>query len=220
MSAENDTPPAATLAEALARIYADGGRYVQKTGRMDAGPARYTYAREGDFIAAIRPLMEAHGVTVRPVRMDVLTNETFERKSGAVAYRVVVLATYELMHRSGDKATVQSIGEGTDSGDKSFNKAMTAALKYALRQTFCVETGDDPDDTPSHEQERAAAPSDKQRVAAFAQQIAQASDMAALKGIGAAVRAAAEAGHITPAGRAHLGGLLHQRKDQIEGAAA
>lgn len=145
--------PAKTLAEALARIYADGGRYVQKTGQMQ-GVARYSFAKEGDFIAAVRPLMETHGVTVRPVKMEVLLNETFQRKSGGDAYRVVILVTYEFLHASGDKATAQAIGEGIDSGDKAFNKAMTGAFKYALRETFCTETGDDPDDTPSHEQER------------------------------------------------------------------
>lgn len=147
--------PAKTLAEALARIYADGGSYVQKTGRMEAGPARYRYAKEGDFIAAVRPLMETHGVTIRPVGMQVVTNEVFQRKNGGDAYRVVLLVTYELLHASGDKLCVQACGEGQDSGDKAFNKAMTGAMKYALRQTFCVETGDDPDDTPSHTQERA-----------------------------------------------------------------
>lgn len=145
--------PAKTLAEALARIYADGGRYVQKTGQMQ-GVARYSYAKEGDFIAVIRPLMETHGVTIRPVAQQVITNEEFTRKSGGSAYRIVILATFELLHTSGDKATVQAFGEGQDSGDKGFNKAMTGAMKYALRQTFCVETGDDPDDQPSHEQER------------------------------------------------------------------
>lgn len=148
--------PAKSLAEALARIYADGGRYVQKTGQMQGGPARYSYAKEGDFIAAIRPLMETHGVTIRPVRYEVLTNEEFTRKSGGSAYRVVVLATFEFLHSSGDKATAQAIGEGQDNGDKAFNKAMTGAMKYVLRQSFCTETGDDPDDTPSEFQERAA----------------------------------------------------------------
>lgn len=148
--------PARTLAEALARIYADGGRYVQKTGQMQ-GVARYSYAKEGDFIATVRPLMEAHGVTIRPVAQQVITNEVFQRKNGGDAYRVVILVTFELMHSSGDKASVQAFGEGQDSGDKAFNKAMTGAMKYALRQTFCVETGDDPDDTPSAEQERKPA---------------------------------------------------------------
>lgn len=151
--------PAKTLAEALARIYSDGARYVQKTGQMAGfGNNRngYSYARETDFIAALRPLLELHGVTIRPVQYQVLTNEVFER-NGKAAYRAVVLATFEFMHSSGDKATAQAIGEGQDSGDKAFNKAMTGAMKYVLRQSFCTETGDDPDDTPSHEQERAPA---------------------------------------------------------------
>lgn len=148
--------PAKSLAEALARIYADGGRYVQKTGQMQ-GVARYSYAKEGDFIATIRPLMEAHGVTIRPTGMDVILNEPFTRANGGTSYRVVLRVTFTLLHSSGDSATVQTCGEGIDTGDKAFNKAMTGAMKYAMRQTFCVETGDDPDDTPSHEQERRPA---------------------------------------------------------------
>lgn len=151
--------PAKTLAEALARIYADGGRYVQKTGQMQ-GTVRYTYAKEGDFIAIIRPLMEAHGVTIRPKTMKLVSDDAIETQSQngiRRQYRTVIRVTFELLHTSGDRLEVQTFGEGIDSGDKSYNKAMTGAMKYALRQTFCVETGDDPDYTPSHEQERAPA---------------------------------------------------------------
>ena len=35
-------------------------------------------------------------------------------------------------------------------------KALTGAYKYALRQAFLLETGDDPDRQPSHEQEAPA----------------------------------------------------------------
>lgn len=149
--------PAKSLAEALARIYADGGRYVQKTGTMQ-GPARYSYAKEGDFIAVIRPLMETHGVTIRPKACELILSEVIETQGDRGTRRqnrAVVRVTFELLHVSGDRADVQTFGEGIDSGDKAFNKAHTGAMKYALRQTFCVETGDDPDDTPSHEQERA-----------------------------------------------------------------
>ena len=44
-----------------------------------------------------------------------------------------------------------------DTGDKDSNKAMTAAFKYALRQTLMIETGDDPDKTPNGEFERTEA---------------------------------------------------------------
>lgn len=212
--------PAKSLAEAMARIYADGGRYVQKTGQMQ-GVARYSYAKEGDFIAALRPLMEVHGVTIRPVGYQVLTNEQFERKNGGAAYRVVVLATFEFTHLSGDKATAQAIGEGQDSGDKAFNKAMTGAMKYVLRQSFCVETGDDPDDTPSHEQERKAghhpAPSLADRC------------LAAIKAVGArneiapiwhAFEADAKAGKFTDAERAAINAAFKEAGQKFPAPAA
>jgi hypothetical protein len=156
--------PAKSLAEALARIYADGGRYVQKTGQMQ-GTMRYSYAKEGDFIAAIRPLMETHGVTIRPKAVEAVLMEVIETSGDRGTRRqnrAVVRVTFELLHVSGDHADIQTFGEGIDSGDKAFNKAMTGAMKYAMRQTFCVETGDDPDDTPSSQQERAAAVSPPQ----------------------------------------------------------
>ena len=214
--------PAKTLAEAMSRIYADGGRYVQKTGQMQ-GVARYSYAREGDFIAAIRPLMETHGVTVRPVNYVIVSNDVFERKNGGSAYRVVVLATFEFLHTSGDKATAQAVGEGQDSGDKAFNKAMTAAFKYVLRQSFCVETGDDPDDTPSHEQERADAPhhqpatvpDNKPLRARIVTALASVADAAAFEGVKAKVRA--DWPQLSEADRAAVTAAVNETKNRLHG---
>ena len=43
-------------------------------------------------------------------------------------------------------------GEAMDSGDKAKNKAMSAAMKYACLQTFCVPTeGDNDADATTHE---------------------------------------------------------------------
>jgi hypothetical protein len=50
---------------------------------------------------------------------------------------------------------VTAVGEGTDYGDKSCNKSMTVGLKYALRQTLLIETGDDPDQFNSADFEQA-----------------------------------------------------------------
>lgn len=215
--------PAKSLAEALARIYAGGGGYVQKTGKMDNFGGRYTYAKETDFIAAIRPLMELHGVTIRPIRMDVVTNETFTRAKGGTAYRVVIQATYELMHTSGDRAEVQAFGEGQDGGDKAFNKAMTAAMKYALRQAFCVETGDDPDDTPSEVYERAAsqqtpqnrAPDPRQVMATLTAKYASVSRQESLAALGAEVKRASDAGVLSPDQVKMLRGLHSQASARI-----
>ena len=75
---------------------------------------------------------------------------------GALMNRVLYPQTFRFIHTaSGDYIDVPILGEASDVGDKASNKAMTAALKYALRQTFLIETGDDPDKHPSGEQERA-----------------------------------------------------------------
>jgi hypothetical protein len=52
----------------------------------------------------------------------------------------------------GSKHTVCTVGEAFDSGDKSMNKAMSAAYKYAAFQAFAIPTeGDNDADAHTHE---------------------------------------------------------------------
>jgi hypothetical protein len=45
-----------------------------------------------------------------------------------------------------------TIGEAMDSGDKSMNKAMSTAYKYAFMQIFCIPTEEDKDtENQTHE---------------------------------------------------------------------
>jgi hypothetical protein len=62
---------------------------------------------------------------------------------------------FTLIHApSGTSREIVARGEGADAGDKSTPKAATGALKDALRKAFILETGDDPDNTPSSELEQ------------------------------------------------------------------
>lgn len=134
------------IEQAIANIYKEVG-YVQKGGRISEGPAKYTYAGEADIIEALRPAMAAHGVTVRVAAIRDVVHETITiGKFDSKMQRTTLVATVRFAHGpSGTYVDCEALGEGMDSGDKSSNKAMTGALKYALRQTFCLETGDDPD---------------------------------------------------------------------------
>lgn len=137
---------------AIAAVYREVG-YVQK--KRSAG-LNYSYAGEAALIEAIRPAMVENGIFAAVTRIDGLEHESFVSKSGTAMNRVMLVATVRFTH--GPTATsidVQAVGEGTDSGDKAAFKASTGAYKYALRQTFCIETGDDPDSTSSAEYERA-----------------------------------------------------------------
>lgn len=128
--------------------------YVQKTGEMTQG-FRYKYVTVDEVIAKLRPSMVDHGIHFAPTKMDILHQEQYTTAKGAVMNRVLLGVSYRLSHVSGTSEDGYSVGEGTDSGDKACNKAMTAAKKYALLQSFCLETGeDDPDHHSSEEQER------------------------------------------------------------------
>jgi hypothetical protein len=129
--------------------------YVQKE-RKDG--LNYSFAGERALIAALRPSMIDHGIYMAVVeyreidRSDYMTAN--QKPMNSTSVHGVVRFTHV---PTGTFVDVASIGEGADNGDKSANKAATGMYKYAIRQTFMIETGDDPDATPSDGQERAAS---------------------------------------------------------------
>lgn len=122
--------------------------YVQK---QKGANLNYTYASESALIEALRPVMVKHGVIAFVVGHGELTREEYQSKSGARMINSVLPGVVRFQHIDGSFIDVYAQGEGSDSGDKSVNKAQTGMLKYALRQTFLIETGDDPDKDASDE---------------------------------------------------------------------
>lgn len=150
--------PAKNIGEAKLRIM-EAVCYVQKTGKMgndgggDRGP-KYAFASEVDLIRNVRPAMLEHGVGISCFRMDsaneMFTNPGYEGKPGKATSRRIITCGFRFTHYASDTSEDQwVVGEGTDNGDKASYKAMTGAIKYALRQWLLIETGDDPDKTAS-----------------------------------------------------------------------
>lgn len=132
--------------------------YVQKGGKIAFGAEKYTYAGEADLIAALRPAMIKAGIYMHVVEVRDIQREAFTNAKGTHMTNTALNLALRFTHAaSGTSIDVGAAGEGTDSGDKGIPKALTGGLKYALRQTFCIETGDDPDAQSSAEQERAPA---------------------------------------------------------------
>ena len=137
--------------EAMNAVMQEVG-YVQK---QKSANLNYSYAGEAALIAAIRPAMVAQGIVVHPAGLRELTTDQFNNAKGTLMTRVTGIFAFTFYHGETETGfTVEVAGEGVDSGDKAANKAMTAAYKYALRQSLMIETGDDPDKTPSSEYER------------------------------------------------------------------
>ena len=128
--------------------------YVQK---QKSPNLNYSYAGEAALIAALRPVMIEHGVYCYVSRI-VPSREAFTTAKGTFMNVTVSQGEVTFVHsKNGTSITVQAIGEGMDVGDKSANKSATGLLKYALRQTFLIETGDDPDSHDNKQMERAKA---------------------------------------------------------------
>lgn len=98
------------------------------------------------FVNALYPALVKHGVFMAPrcVKEEHLLKEVV-RSNGkpGIDKHVSLLMEYDFYAEDGSKVTVGPIAsEGLDSGDKATNKALSAALKYALIQTFSIPTAD------------------------------------------------------------------------------
>lgn len=98
------------------------------------------------FVNALYPALTKHGVFMAPRAVE-YSSELKEvvRSSGksGTDKHVSIMMEYDFFAEDGSKVTVGPIpAEGLDSGDKATNKALSAALKYALIQTFSIPTED------------------------------------------------------------------------------
>jgi hypothetical protein len=105
---------------------------------------KYNFRGVDDVYAAFHGPLARHGVFYVP---EVLERDVSERqsRSGGVLFQTRLLVAYTFYASDGSNIRAVVAGEGMDSSDKSTNKAMSAALKYALLQIFCVPTEDQDD---------------------------------------------------------------------------
>lgn len=98
------------------------------------------------FVNALYPALTKHGVFMTPRTTQYeteLREVTRSNGKSGVDKHVKLMVEYDFFAEDGSKVTVGPIAaEGLDSGDKATNKALSAALKYALIQTFSIPTVD------------------------------------------------------------------------------
>jgi hypothetical protein len=110
---------------------------------------KYRFRGIDQFMNALYPALVNNGVFIVPS----LIAETHDFKQVVRANgrdgmdkHVHVQMRYTFYAEDGSSLDVGPIpGEGIDSGDKATNKALSAALKYALIQTFSIPTEDNVD---------------------------------------------------------------------------
>lgn len=122
--------------KAISAVLSDVGA-VGKDGQNTFD--KYKYRSIDAVMNAMHPAMAKHGVFVTPEVLEQSREERSSKNGGVLIYSITKVK-YTFYTADGSSVTATVIGEGMDKGDKSMNKAMSAAFKYALFQVFCIPT--------------------------------------------------------------------------------
>lgn len=93
------------------------------------------------FINAVHPLLNKHGVGVSTKVLQ-YSDESKTNDKGKTSKNVRMIMEYTFYAEDGSNISTSMPAEGIDTSDKATNKALSAALKYALIQTLFVPTVD------------------------------------------------------------------------------
>jgi hypothetical protein len=148
-----DPEPAMTIYERLVAILGELPA-IGKDARNEQ--QKFMYRSHDAVLNALNPLLAKYGVFTVPTVLERTTAQRTTR-GGGVMYEVNLHVMFTFYGATGDCVQASAWGEGTDSGDKSTNKAMTMAFKNVLAQTFAIST-EDTIDADSHSPEETVRP--------------------------------------------------------------
>lgn len=97
----------------------------------------FMFRGHDDVMNALNPILARHGVFVMPDVVDRIPSQRTTSK-GSIMFEVNLHVRFRFYGAAGDYVEASAWGEGTDSGDKSTNKAMTMAFKNVLNQAFAI----------------------------------------------------------------------------------
>lgn len=138
------------IAAVMAEMAKEGISKDRRSG--DGGGPKFQFRGIDDVYNALAPIMSTNGLMMLPRMLSREVTERASRNGGAMFYTVVEAEFDLVASEDGSKHTIRTFGEAMDSSDKSTNKAMSAAFKYAAMQAFCIPTeGDNDADATTHE---------------------------------------------------------------------
>ena len=124
---------------------------ITKSQRNNQG-AGYNFRGIDQVYNTLSPMLAEHGLCILPRVTNSTQTERQSSKGGTLIYSYVTMEFDLVSAEDGSKHTICTVGEAFDSGDKSMNKAMSAAYKYAAFQAFAIPTeGDNDADAHTHE---------------------------------------------------------------------
>lgn len=104
----------------------------------------YKFRGIDDMYNALNEHLSKEGIFVTSKVIEKQREERQSAKGGLLLYSILTME-FEFFAEDGSSVKSTTIGEAMDSGDKSMNKAMSTAYKYALMQIFCIPTEEEKD---------------------------------------------------------------------------
>ena len=132
-------PRPGRIFEAMAQIM----REVQPVPKRDVNrEIGYQYRGIDSIYNGLHAIMAKHGVIMTSTILAEANNTRTTAKGNPI-YWTRLTVRFRFIASDGSFVETQAVGDGMDTGDSSASKAMTAAQKTALIQTFLIETGED-----------------------------------------------------------------------------
>lgn len=138
----------ALIYEAIPKIMSEVGA-IEKNRKGDG--VSYKFRGIDDLYKALQPLLAKYNVFVVPEVLDRHREERTNAKGTIITYTILRIK-HTFFASDGSFISSVTDGEAMDTSDKSSNKAMSAAMKYALIEVFCIPT-EEPKDTEENHHE-------------------------------------------------------------------
>ena len=139
---ENETTPTpAPLAihKAMVAVASELAKIGISKGRRNE-QQNFAFRGIDEVMNAAGPILAKHEVLILPHYTDYADVERVTGKGSTLIYSKVRGDFMFVSAKDSSYVQVTTFGVAMDSGDKGTNKAMSAALKYALLQTFLIPT--------------------------------------------------------------------------------
>ncbi len=142
--------------EAKGQIYGLIPQVMKSIGAIGKGRKNqqqgYQFRGIDDIYNATQSALIEHGVFVVPQILECEREDRQTRDGKGTLIYTRMKVSHTFFGPDGSNVVAITAGEAMDSGDKSSNKAMSAAMKYALIEVFCIPTEGD-NDTENHSPE-------------------------------------------------------------------
>ena len=130
-----EPPPVPNIHVALSDVMREIGPIAKSERNKSQG---YNYRGIDAICTAAYPLFVKHGVTLSAKIVGDVQRSERKTKAGGMLFYSVFTVRYTFWARDGTHRETEAVGEGMDSGDKSCNKAMSTAMRYAILQMLCI----------------------------------------------------------------------------------